>query len=191
MSYVDDYLAQVMPVWERIVNWLYLDTKGNVTTAGGVMLPNVAACLKLPWCDATWHPVDQDAIIREWQRVKALPVGMVADHYKSVDGLFLQNGAVQAICRERVVETAALLRVHFAIDSYPKPAQLALTDMGYNLGVPRLVMEYPHLCAAAVAEDWPLASRECLRNKDDHGFANRNQWTVNQFALAGQENMRG
>lgn len=186
MSYIETYCSGPLPRFERLVNWLYLDPKGNATTAGGVMLPNVTACLKLPWNDATWNAVDQDAIVREWERVKAMPAGMVADHYKSVDGLFLQQGAVQAITRAKVLETDSLLRVHFPVDLYPASAQLGLLDMAYNLGVAKLVQEYVHFCAAVGNVDWLTASRECLRDKDVQAFAERNQWTVNQFVLASQ-----
>ena len=67
-------------------------------------------------------------------------------------------------------------RVPF-FDGLPVPAQDALFDMAFNLGIGGL-LEYPHMLAALKARDWDTAAAQCHRRGIGEA---RNQYTADLF----------
>jgi len=68
-----------------------------------------------------------------------------------------------------------------AWDTYPEPAQLALFDMAFNLGVSGLFRKFPKMIAAVRARDWATAAAQCHRNGIQDA---RNEETADLFRQA-------
>jgi hypothetical protein len=59
--------------WEGVTLWMYLDTKGKVTTGIGFLIDSITAAQALPWVvQATGHSASPSEIAQEWRRVKAM-----------------------------------------------------------------------------------------------------------------------
>ena len=84
--------------------------------------------------------------------------------------------------RVKVIE-AELRKVIPSWDQLPSPAQVALFDMGFNLGIGGL-QKFRNLLAAVDARDWERAAAECHRKGigDD-----RNAETERLFREAGSK----
>jgi hypothetical protein len=76
----------------------------------------------------------------------------------------LPSAAIDSLFQNRVQEFLRLLKINYPkYDLYPLPAQLALMDMGFNLGVSGLKSTWPKLNQAIDAQDWKAASVSCYR----------------------------
>jgi hypothetical protein len=177
--------ANQLRIFEATIPWMYLDTRGHVTAAVGVMLPSSADALKLPWVDVKGNPASAFDVTEEFLRVQRMPAGRSAQYYYldtapklSLTEISFLLDATVATCEGELVKT---------FDKYaqfPAPAKLALIDMVYNLGMAKLVREYFHFCAAVSRMDWETAAANCHRN----GPAEiRNDWTKQQFLDAATE----
>src|SRR5690349_12725797 len=59
--------------WEGVTLWMYLDTKGKVTTGIGFLIDTLTAAKSLPWIvKSTGNRATAAEIEAEWWRVKAL-----------------------------------------------------------------------------------------------------------------------
>jgi len=186
MALVDDYVAQ-LPIWESTKNYLYLDTATppNPTTAMGYLVASLAAMLAMPWLTATSQLADQTAVVQEWNRIRALPGGMVASRYYSPNGLHLSDTFISTLTRRLVLACIADLRNDFpSFDTMPSSCQMGVLDMRWNLGNKRLLGEYPHFDNAVRVGVWKAAAAECARNVKDPAFAKRNAWVAGLFEAA-------
>ena len=172
---------------------MYLDTAGLVTAGRGDMIPTAAAAGAMPFHYAdTGSPVDVADIMLEFDRIQALPKGHEAEFYKSNQVLpdeYIDERTASR-CQGFVSE---LQRLFPAFAQFPQPAQLALLDMTYNLGIGRAptynvrptgLQEFTHLCAAVRARDWKMCALFCDRNTHMKAFDDRNAWTRMQFNAA-------
>src|SRR5205807_1406002 len=76
----------------------------------------------------------------------------------------MNNAAIDALTAADIdLFTAQLKAVLPNWETYPEPAQAALFDMAYNLGIGGL-KKFPHMLAAVDAADWDTAAKECHRN---------------------------
>lgn len=184
MSYIDDELA-ILPRWEARIPYLYRDSKGNATTAIGLMLPNLGASLALPWKNADWTNADEAQVAGDWGRVMALPADRVAGFYHSAVGLQLQQSDIDSLTKAKLMEFDADLRKDFpGYDAFPESVKTRLLDMEWNLGDAKLRGGYPHFDAAVDARNWSAAALECGRDSSDPAFAARNAWTAAGFEQA-------
>ena len=186
MSYLDVYLTTGIPRWENTIPWLYKDSLGYFTTGQGIMLPNLAASLALPWqSNDLSTPATEAEIASDWNRVSLLPGDKVAGFYHTATSLMLKLADIQAISRSRVTALDAELAHDFpSYATAPDPAKIALLDMGYNLGEGKLRNTYPHFDAAFDASNWFLCAKECTRDAGNAGFKDRNAYTVALFTQA-------
>lgn len=187
----DDLIAAYTPKcagFEGTVPWMYLDTRGNVTAAIGLMLADAKAALALPW----WSPglsrrATESEVSSEFARVSILKPGFGPNAYRN-DALspLLKGTDIDAMLgmelRGFIAELVAAFPVFW---TWPQPAQLAALDMIYNLGATKLLGgEFPAWKAAAEREDWPVCAEQCERG----GIGlSRNEWTEGQFNAASME----
>jgi hypothetical protein len=195
----DDYLqlsVEQTEEFEGRVPYLYLDPKGNVTVAVGLMLPTLAAALSLPFqvngLGGSSAATPQE-VTDSWTRIHSIGPGRVAAGYDWSGAVFLEDADIDAL----------LLKVLTGIDhhmpalypawsTFPVPAKLPLLDMAYNLG-PAGLAGYHQMNAALnlSTPNFTLAESQCLRNKNDAAFDRRNAWTEYQFGLAAKEQSNG
>jgi GH24 family phage-related lysozyme (muramidase) len=179
MPYLQDSLAN-LEIFEGIVPWMYLDTKGFVTVAVGELLANPASAIALAFVDAHNQPCAPDAIQSEYARVSALPPGKYpAAFYRSPASPTLPHPAIDALLLRHLTFFDTQLGERFAgYPAFPDPAKLGLLDMIYNLGVTGLFKGYPTLMSYVQSQNWAGAATQCHRNGPS---PQRNDWTRQQF----------
>jgi len=183
MAYLDDSLAQ-LKIFEGIVPWMYLDTKGHVTVGVGEMLKTAARAQSLGFVDRNNEPATADAILADYHRVSALPAAKGADFYRASTSPTLPPDTTDAILMQHLTFFDGRLNRRFAnYATFPDPAKLGLLDMIYNLGVSGLFKGYPSFTSYVQNQDWSNAATQCHR----HGpSAERNNWTKQQFLAAAE-----
>jgi GH24 family phage-related lysozyme (muramidase) len=162
---------------EGALGHMYLDTAGLVTVGVGHMTPNAQAAQRLNFIvRANGVAATSDQIAADYASVSRQQRGMLAAHYQPFTSLNMADAAIQDLLSADVAEVEAGVRARFAgYDEYPEPAQDALLDMAFNLGVAGLAGGYPHLKAAAEARDWATCAAQCHRNgiSDDRNAKTR------------------
>lgn len=167
--------------WEGFTTWLYLDTRGLVTVGIGNMLPTLEACRALPWRTID-RPSSQAEVDEAWSAIRAQQPAKAASSYAGVTKVRLESIEVVRLAERRLEREflPGLRRLWPAWDSFPAPAQKALVDMAWNLGV-RGLGKFSNLRAAVKAQGWAAAARSCTRATSR---PERNDWTRAQFAAA-------
>lgn len=186
LTYIEIECNQIA-VWEGNEPFLYLDSDNppNATTGQGYLVANLAVSKTLPWKTPTGSAATSSQIASDWARVFSLPGDHEALYYKSASGLVLLQSDINAITLEQVTVVDNALRKAFAhYDNFPTSAKVGLLDMGYNLGVEKLLDTYPEFCIAVRSQNWAAAAKECIRNANMKAFEARNSWTVTQFIQA-------
>ena len=163
--------------WEGEHRFMYVDTRGYVTTGIGHLLRNSTEALKLPWYHSgtgrpATHPEIQsafDQLCQTWtdyRRDHPNAKGIPLDKCQKVSDLVLPEGEPTRLALDRLDrEFLRHLRQLFPrFDGYPIPAQRALVDMAYNLGVGKLAQKFPAFVAACRDGDFSLAAAECERS---------------------------
>jgi GH24 family phage-related lysozyme (muramidase) len=182
MPYLQDCVANI-EIFEGIVPWMYLDTKGFVTVAVGELLANPASALALAFVDATNQPATPDAIQAEYSRVSSLPPGRYpAAFYRSPASPTLPHPAIDALLLHHLTyfDTQLSQRLQNYL-TFPDPAKLGLLDMIYNLGVTGLLRGFPTFMNLVQDQNWAGAATQCHRNGPS---LQRNDWTRQQFLAA-------
>jgi GH24 family phage-related lysozyme (muramidase) len=169
--------------FEGVVDHLYLDTRGYVTTGVGHMLRSPADAEKLPFVHArSGQLASREEIRAAFEQVTAMKPGRRAEAYRVPGGLVLPVEISRQLAHARVESEflPGLRRLYPEYDSFPRPAQRALLDMAYNLGVGGL-RKFTNLKAAVERQDWGAAAEECQRRtcRDE-----RNDWTRDMFLHA-------
>jgi hypothetical protein len=179
--YLEQSTAQTT-VFEIAVPWMYLDTRGLVTAGIGQMLPDAASAQALAFLHPDGTPATPDAILADFERVHALAAGEPSHAYRSPSSPTLAADTMTALLAAVTAANDAVLRRRLpGYDAFPTPAKLALLDMLYNLGEPKLFAEYPLLLAAVHNQHWLVASQQCHRTGPN---PERNLWTRGQLLAA-------
>jgi GH24 family phage-related lysozyme (muramidase) len=181
MSYLDDSVAQLQ-IFEGIVSWMYLDTRGFVTVGVGEMLAAASRAQALPFLDSNGNAVTADVILAEYNRVVALPAAQAAGMYRASASPMLSAASISSLLMAHVEYFDGQLSAKFAnYAAFPEPAKLGLLDMIYNLGPQGLFVGYPTFMGDVASGNWAGAAAQCYRNGPS---AARNQWTQQQFLAA-------
>jgi GH24 family phage-related lysozyme (muramidase) len=150
--------------FETFVGYVYLDTNGYVTVGYGRMLPDADSATAIPFklngSDAT-----SDAKRQEWTTMNSQEAGHVASYYKQFTQLTLAQSDALSILTDDLTTAAGNLATRFpSLDDYPDPAQDALLDMMFNIGVTKFTKnKWPSLFAAVESKDWTTAAAESHR----------------------------
>lgn len=183
--------------FESIVPWMYLDTSGIVTAGAGFALESREEAQSLSFLTPAGAQATAEQIAADYDRVKAMRLGLLAKAYRCPTSVQLSNEVVNTILGQRLENAVVNLRHVFpAFNGYPLSGQIALTDMMYNLGLGRVgppatgFHEYHHILAALTQTppDWKTAAANCARNKHLAAFVARNTWTQAQLLAAGGGN---
>lgn len=169
--------------WEGNIRHMYRDTHGHVTTGVGNLLRNPTAAAALPWRHAdSGRPATVDEIRAAFARVSNMGTGYKAEHYRRASDLVLPQTTVMTLMADRLEGEflPGLRRLMPGFDNYPLPAQRALVDMAYNLGLGGLA-KFERLRAACERGDFAAAALECNRKTSR---PERNQATRELFTMA-------
>jgi GH24 family phage-related lysozyme (muramidase) len=163
--------------WEGAHRFMYVDTRGYVTTGIGHLLKNADAALALPWQHKATGRLATGAEVRavfgrvcekwaDYKRENPNGKGMSAPKFEPVSDLVLPDGLATKLARDRLQgEFLPKLKDLFpSFDRYPIPAQRALVDMAYNLGVDGLRKKFPTFVAACRDGNFALAAKDSERS---------------------------
>lgn len=167
--------------YEGRVEYMYRCTGGKVTIGVGHACEIAADACKLPFVTAAGIPASSEQINAAFSTVATQSLGQTASHYRACSDLNLPESAIDELLDNDIGNCTAELRKRLPrFDSYPDPAQDALFDMAYNLGIGGL-LKFHNLLAASDAGDWEGAALESARNGIS---AERNQGTAELFRQA-------
>jgi GH24 family phage-related lysozyme (muramidase) len=163
--------------FEGRIPHMYLCTGGKVTVGIGHAIPSAADASQLSWESAA------DQAQAGWTAVKAAQEGLVASRYAPLTTCRMDNDAINQLAAADVRIFTQSLAANFPNwDTYPAPAQAALFDMAYNLGIGGL-KKFHNMLAAVDAGQWETAAQQCHRMgiQDE-----RNQETAALFRKAAE-----
>jgi GH24 family phage-related lysozyme (muramidase) len=148
---------------EGRVPYLYRCTGGKVTIGVGHACESAFEACELALVTAGGSPASAEQINAAYAAVASAPLGLRASEYRSCSDLNLPDTAIDQLWDDDILAFTKAIRKNLAnFDIYPDPAQEALFDMAYNLGVGGL-LKYHNLLAACDAKDWDCAAKESHR----------------------------
>jgi GH24 family phage-related lysozyme (muramidase) len=177
---VRDYWVEFNEPLEGVVNFMYLDRRGLVTTGMGNLIDASQNYLTEPtdgeraashelaaqlvWLDTAESLVSFEVVAAEWDNVKTrfdlAPLG--GGHFAPpITTLHIDRDEIDRIVTEKVDENETYLveRPEFAdFDNWPADAQLALHSMAWALGP---AFRFPKFLAHVAKRDWEGAAEEC------------------------------
>jgi GH24 family phage-related lysozyme (muramidase) len=150
--------------FEGVIPFMYLDTGGNVTVGVGHLLSDSAAG-GLSFVDKlTDVPADEIQKSAEWLTVSELEPGHAAGYYAASTKLMLRDADIDSLLTGDLTVVEDQLRGQFPdYDTYPQQALAGLIDMGFNLGVHKLISKFPIFVGAVRDKNWATAAAECHR----------------------------
>jgi GH24 family phage-related lysozyme (muramidase) len=184
---------------ERLVQWMYLDSKGYVTVGIGTRLYSVADAQTLPFYhdrDFACSPVALGDIARAYNTVAADSMAQRArspkrryTSYESTTNLRIDGGTAARLRNEYIERSyLALKKIYWEFDSFPDSVKLALFDMIYNVGEAGLRDGFPTMNRAIRERRWLDAANESHRQDVD---SDRNYWTGRMFGQAALQESKG
>lgn len=184
---VEAFTADVAD-WEGNVDHMYLDTRGFVTVGKGKLLSGVASAAALPFRRrATDVLATEGEIGVEYRLIagKVDEIGQDADHFGQFTNLYLPQSDIDRLVTDHMRgDFDALLRLFPGFGNLPLSAQIALWDMIYNLGPPKLRTDFPRLRQAILDGDWEEAALQSHRIGPSE---ERNQYVFELFMDAAEE----
>ncbi|MGA7236071.1 MAG: hypothetical protein WBY44_10350 [Bryobacteraceae bacterium] len=169
--------AERLKKFEGSTSYMYRCAGGEVTVGVGHAIFDAGRALRLPWSGAP----ASNLVTSDFARVAAAGIGCAAAHYQGLTQCRMSDEAIDALLLADIEAFGKNLTASLpAWQGYPEPAQQALFDMAYNLGVGGL-LKFRKLLAACAASDWETAATECHRA----GIADsRNRETAELFRQA-------
>ena len=201
MGTTDERLKQIVTDLEQFegrVAFMYNDTATppNRTIGVGCLLKDAAVACLLPFRNVTaGRSATRDEIAADFARVQSLRGGQAARFYQAQPGtpaLELGDDDITALAISKLRDEflPGLAGMCPGFDNFPEPAQSALVDMAWNLGIGTPATPtrrgtglhgFPSLIAACNGGDWSTAARQShvATSRD-----NRNAWRAAQFTAA-------
>jgi GH24 family phage-related lysozyme (muramidase) len=151
--------------YEGVVNFMYLDVVGLVTTGVGFLLADAAAAGPLAFIRRdTGAPATDDEKRADWEAVHARPKAELAANYRPFTILDLPDAAIDLELTRRIDGFVRNLQSRFPqFAEFPDTAQIGILDMVYSLGPGGLFRGFPRFCSAVDRQDWPACAREGVR----------------------------
>ena len=123
---------------------MYLDTRGHVTTGIGHLIANTHQAAELEFLHlSSGKRATKSEIIKEFTRIRKLPYGQKygAGFYKKHTGLILSDQAMFTMMEQHIESFENELWAIYGKTNFerlPDNVKLALFDMIFNLGMPKL-----------------------------------------------------
>jgi GH24 family phage-related lysozyme (muramidase) len=151
-----------MRAGEGSVAHMYKCTGGKVTIGVGHAIEDAATACTLSWT-LDGAPAGADRVRADFAAVAAAATGAVARTYEPLTSCRMSPRDIDALLEADIQRfIPGLRRIVPDFDRLPAPAQEALFDMGFNLGIGGL-QKFKNLLAAVAARDWERAASECRR----------------------------
>lgn len=148
--------------FEGCVPYMYRCTGGAVTAGVGHALFTSADAAGLEW-EISARSASAEEIATDFEKVAAAPKGLAAARYEPLTACRLTDDYLTSLATRDIERfEGALTKTFPQWSSFPEPAQEALFDMAFNLGIAGL-HKFPRLLAAAEAQNWEIAAAECYR----------------------------
>ena len=174
--------------FEGRIPHMYLDVKGLVTIGIGNLIDPYSLAISLPFrrfSDGARASVGE--IRGEWTRMKGAIHLAKQGHTaaRKIATLYLTPGDIDELVIGKVQQFENYLRRGFPRwDSFPANAQLGIMSMAWAMG-PGFYLKFPSFTKACNAQDWVLASKNCLmRTTNNPGLVPRNKANVKLFEAA-------
>ena len=167
---------------EGNVDHMYLDSENNVTVGQGTKLNNAEEAAALPFLFRTTRgSASADDIRTEYELLDAMAgsTSFPASYYEQFTQLVLNQTTIDGLVTEHIRgDFDGLLKIFPEFGNFPLPAQVAIWDMVYNLGLAGFRRKFPNLQDAAREGNWEIAAEESERSNvgDD-----RNDYVHNLF----------
>lgn len=167
---------------EGSVPWLYLDVRGLVTTAIGVLVDPVERALALPLVRPDGSPATREEIAAAWSLVKLRPELARQGHLAAerVTSLRLTPDGIESVTLAKLrTHVAALVQRFPELPTWPAPAQLAVLSLAWACGTS---FSFPRLEAHLRTGAFSAAVGEVdIRSEGNPGVVPRN--TANRKLL--------
>lgn len=181
-------LLQRLEQQEGRIAHMYLDTRGYVTVGVGHMIPDEDKATAIAFVHRdTGQPGTAADIRKEYSALKKRPYGLrySAATFRPYTSLELTNSTIDQLTRKHIQSFTGELQTIYgaaAFSGMPDKVKLALYDMIFNLGMPKLKNGYPNFNRHIGNNDWAAAARESRRNgiSDERNLYVRN--LLNQAA---------
>ena len=170
-----------LKAFEGCIDYMYKCTGGEVTIGIGHALQTAADAKRLSW-QLNGASAEPEQVQSDYTAVAAAPKGQVASAYAHLTRCRMGADDVERLVIADVQSFEAQLAAALPNwSSYPDPAQQALFDMAFNLGLGGL-KKFPTMLHAVNAGDWATAAARCHRMGIGEA---RNQATAALFLQAG------
>lgn len=209
--------AQIREYWvtfnaplEGVVNWLYCDRRGWVSTGIGNKMDETAREMSAPseqersaslrlanevvWSHGDDGPVaSEDDVALGWDAVKGRLDLAESGHlaYENISDLRLSSQEIDSLVLRKLDAMEAVLvgRPEFAnLERWPANAQLAILSMSWALGP---MFRFPRFQSHAAVEDWPGCAAECAFGPHEGTILIRNALDRDHFLLADRVTTEG
>ena len=150
-----DTVTAMIKRHEGAVNHLYLDSRGNVTFGYGFRPP----LNRYHWHPSLQHAIADAVVLGDMQHDYQK---YTARYYKRFTRAYMTPEDMQAVLDQKVAEYARQVDRDWDLARFPECVQIALIDMGYNLGVTKL-RGYVKMRAALDAGDFFEAALQSHR----------------------------
>lgn len=148
---------------------MYLDTRGFVTTGIGHLIVNAQRATELDFVHvSSGKRATKAEISKEFARIKQLPYGhkYAAGFYRQHARLILSEHAMHTMTQQHIESFERELWAIYGKETFealPDNAKLALFDMIFNLGMPKLKNTFIKFNQHILTGNYRLAARECRR----------------------------
>lgn len=176
--------------FEGYVNWMYLDVKGLVTIAIGVLIDPISLAERLPFVKKDGSLASKEEIRFEWTQIKSRKELAKEGHRsaKKYCSLRLTDEYISKLVISRLeMNENYLIKKHFPdFNSWPADAQLAVLSMAWALGAD-FPSSYKKLKEACLVKNWKLAALNChISEVNNAGIKPRNEANVRLFNSAAE-----
>lgn len=183
---VASIFTQYQTLFEGKCSWLYLDVKGLVTTAIGLLVDPLPLALQLPW-QINGYAATQQEIIQAWNTVKNRSdmKMMGGGAYVSLTSIRLTDAGINTATLQKAMSMETYLRQGFpSYDNVPADAQLGLFSIAWACG-PSFGPSWPLFSAAFNNGDFIACSTQCsISAMGNPGVVPRNAATMKLFRAA-------
>ena len=167
-----DYIKK-LEEFEGYADYMYLDSRGNVTIGVGILLANAAAAKSAGITfknRKTKKTATADEIEKDYDAVKAAPKGMVESKYQKFTELIATSGLDARLQKELSQAKSDAKSYYPDFGNLPDTAQWALVDMAFNLGgaglkkFAKLKAALENAVKTKAKADWEAAAKESHRS---------------------------
>jgi GH24 family phage-related lysozyme (muramidase) len=154
---------------EGRINHMYRDTRGFITVGVGHLLPHPQAATRQAFIHRDSQQPASDAEIRaEFRHLLTLNYGQhhSAAGFRHHTRLELPDEQIDRLTRQHINHFSQELADLYGADALaamPEPVQLALYDMIFNLGLPKLKHGFPRFNHHIRNRNWAAAADESHR----------------------------